>query len=83
MPVTIEFWSEDDFRREGLERLIPDPETVGLEKGEKFRVVRIQGAEVYPCGGTHVEGTKGCGRTTVRKISRQKGQSRVSYVLED
>jgi Ser-tRNA(Ala) deacylase AlaX len=78
MPVEIEFWSEEDFRREGLERLIPG-EGVDVPKGEKFRVVKIVGAEVYPCGGTHVDTTDLCGKVAVRKISRQKGTSRVGY----
>ncbi|KAK2616741.1 hypothetical protein QQS21_000353 [Conoideocrella luteorostrata] len=80
MPVEIEFWTEDDFRREGLERLIPDRRL--LPAGEdKFRVVRIVGAEVYPCGGTHVDSTDLCGETVVKKISRSKGISRVSYTV--
>ncbi|KAL7929747.1 Threonyl/alanyl tRNA synthetase [Trichoderma chlorosporum] len=80
MPVEIDFWTEDDFRREGLERLIPDRSL--LPPGEtKFRVVRIVGAEVYPCGGTHVDTTDLCGATTVKKIGRSKGISRVSYTV--
>lgn len=80
MPVEIDFWTEDDFRREGLERLIPDRRL--LPPGEdKFRVVRIVGAEVYPCGGTHVDTTDLCGDTIVKKISRSKGISRVSYTV--
>lgn len=80
MPVEIDFWTEDDFRREGLERLIPDRRL--LPPGEdRFRVVRIVGAEVYPCGGTHVDTTDLCGDTTVKKISRSKGVSRVSYTV--
>lgn len=80
MPVEIDFWTEDDFRREGLERLIPDRSL--LPPGEdRFRVVRIVGAEVYPCGGTHVETTDLCGPTTVKKIGRSKGISRVSYTV--
>jgi Ser-tRNA(Ala) deacylase AlaX len=78
MPVEIDFWTEEDFCREGLERLVPDRSF--LAPGEtKFRVVKIVGAEVYPCGGTHVDTTDLCGETTVRKISRSKGTSRVSY----
>lgn len=80
MPVEIEFWDEEDFRANGLERLIPDKSL--LPPGEKFRVVRIVGAEVYPCGGTHVDTTDLCGETTVKKISRSKGVSRVSYSLK-
>jgi Ser-tRNA(Ala) deacylase AlaX len=81
MLVEIDWWDEDDFKREGLERLIPDKSATGAAPGEKLRVVKIVGAEVYPCGGTHVDHTGLCGNTTVKKISRQKGNSRVSYAL--
>lgn len=79
MPVEIEWWDEEDFRKNGLERLIPDRSLA--PPGEKFRVVNIVGAEVYPCGGTHVDTTDLCGATKVKKISRSKGQSRVSYTV--
>lgn len=77
MPVEIDWWDEEDFKKNGLEKLIPDRSLVS--PGEKFRVVKIIGAEVYPCGGTHVDTTDLCGKTNVRKISRSKGTSRVSY----
>ncbi|OOQ88309.1 alanyl-tRNA synthetase [Penicillium brasilianum] len=80
MPVEIEFWGEEDFEREGVPHLLPDKGL--LAPGEsKFRVVRIVGAEVYPCGGTHVDSTDLCGGTVVKKISRSKGNSRVSYAV--
>ncbi|PLB43649.1 threonyl/alanyl tRNA synthetase [Aspergillus steynii IBT 23096] len=79
MPVQIEWWDEDDFRARGLEKLIPDRSLVPA--GEKSRVVNIVGAEVYPCGGTHVDTTDLCDPTTVKKISRSKGTSRVSYTV--
>ncbi|KAK8019406.1 putative alanyl-tRNA synthetase [Apiospora arundinis] len=81
LPVEIGWWDEADFRARGLERLIPDRQAMGMTADEKFRVVDIVGAEVYPCGGTHVDSTKLCGQTNVRKISRSKGNSRVGYVL--
>ncbi|KAJ0330100.1 hypothetical protein COL922a_012615 [Colletotrichum nupharicola] len=79
MPVKVDFWDEEDFKKRGLERLIPDRSLA--PPGEKFRVVEIVGAEVYPCGGTHVDTTDLCGDTTVRKISRSKGKSKVSYAV--
>lgn len=48
----------------------------------RIRVVNIVGSEVYPCGGTHVPGTKGCGKVVVKKISRTKGNSRISYSVD-
>ncbi|KAJ5175348.1 uncharacterized protein N7482_001225 [Penicillium canariense] len=80
MPVEIEFWAEADFAREGVLHLLPDRALLSPGQ-DKFRVVRIVGAEVYPCGGTHVERTDLCGETVVKKISRSKGQSRVSYAV--
>jgi len=77
MPVEIDWWDEEDFKKNGLERLVPDRSLA--PPGEKFRVVKIIGAEVYPCGGTHVDTTDLCGKTNVRKISRSKGTSRVGY----
>lgn len=76
MDVEIDWWDADDFKKNGVERLIPEGP---VPKGGKWRVVNIVGAEVYPCGGTHVDTTKECGKTTVTKIKRQKGVSRVSY----
>ncbi|KAL2179025.1 Threonyl/alanyl tRNA synthetase [Thermothelomyces heterothallicus CBS 202.75] len=81
MAVEIEWWDEDDFRANGMGRQIPDRAAMGLADDEKFRVVRIVGAETYPCGGTHVQSTKLCGKTVVKKISRSKGTSRVGYTL--
>ncbi|CAK7200509.1 hypothetical protein SEUCBS139899_003205 [Sporothrix eucalyptigena] len=92
MPVEIDWWDAADFRKHGLERLIPQPAAPSGGPGgdnssslqtEKWRVVRIVGAEVYPCGGTHVDTTDLCGETRVTKISRSKGISRVSYALAD
>lgn len=80
MPVQIEWWDEEDFRARGLERLIPDRSLVPA--GEKSRVVNIVGAEVYPCGGTHVETTDQCGPVMVKKIARKQGNSRVSYTVQ-
>lgn len=81
MPIEIDWWSQEDFEKEGLMRLVPDSAIFDSVPGGKLRVVRIVGAEIYPCGGTHVDSTEGCGKTTVRKISRAKGTSRVSYLL--
>lgn len=83
MLVEIDWWNEEDFKAQGLERLMPDRKVLGMADDEKFRVVKIVGAETYPCGGTHVDRTRECRQTTVKKISRSKGQSRVGYQLID
>ncbi|QGA20879.1 hypothetical protein EYB26_008589 [Talaromyces marneffei] len=80
LPVSVEWWDEIDFRNKGLEYLLPDSSLVA--PGEKFRMVNIAGLDAYPCGGTHVETTDLCGHTTVKKITRKQGQSKVSYSLD-
>jgi Ser-tRNA(Ala) deacylase AlaX len=79
LPVEIDWWDEAGFKANGMERLIPDRKAMGMTEDEKFRVVKIIGAEAYPCGGTHVDSTQLCKKTTIRKISRAKGISKVGY----
>jgi Ser-tRNA(Ala) deacylase AlaX len=55
----------------------------GEEDGRSFdgrtRIASIGGLDHNPCGGTHVATTGLVGAIVIRKISRQKGISRVSY----
>ncbi|CZS90037.1 hypothetical protein WAI453_002988 [Rhynchosporium graminicola] len=74
--VGIHWWS--------MERLLRDCLGVGegfvLPEGvTEGRVVEMDGLGAYPCGGTHVESCHQVGKVEVRKISRSKGVSRVSY----
>lgn len=67
-----------------MEKLLKDcmgvTEGFGLPEGETLgRVVEMEGLGAYPCGGTHVEDCGKVGKIEVRKISRSKGMSRVSY----
>lgn len=76
--VAIHFWDEERARRECtgvLESFKQDEDGV--------RVVEIGDAGSYPCGGTHVQSTKGCGRIVIRNIKRQKGITKVSYEVQD
>ena len=78
LPVEILFWDEERARRECtgvLDSFKQDEDGV--------RVVRIGDAGSYPCGGTHVRSTKGCGRVVVRNVKRQKGVTKVSYEVQD
>jgi len=51
-----------------------------LPEGEELgRVVEMEGMGSYPCGGTHVTDCSLVGKIEVKKISRSKGVSRVSY----
>lgn len=80
LPVTVEWWDEKDFHANGLDYLLPESGLVA--PGEKFRMIKIAGLDSYPCGGTHVDTTDMCGRTTVKKIARKQGQSKVSYTID-
>ncbi|KAJ4403041.1 hypothetical protein N0V91_006787 [Didymella pomorum] len=78
LPVDIHFWDEERARRECtgvLESFKQDDDGV--------RVVAIGDMGSYPCGGTHVKSTKGCGRVVIRNIKRQKGVTKVSYEVQD
>lgn len=78
LDVKIHFWDEERARRECtgvLESFKQDDEGV--------RVVEIGDAGSYPCGGTHVKTTKGCGKIVIRNIKRQKGITKVSYEVQD
>lgn len=77
-PVKIHWWSMDELREKcyGVteEFELPEGETMG-------RVVEMEGLGSYPCGGTHVQDCSKVGKIVVKKISRSKGTSRVSYTV--
>ncbi|KAJ5155758.1 hypothetical protein N7492_008561 [Penicillium capsulatum] len=75
----------DELVQEDLPVTISWPEA-GIYIGERakpgdgpLRIVSIGGLDQCPCGGTHVASTHLVRSITIRKISRQKGISRVSY----
>lgn len=79
LPLTIDFWDRQECEANGIRQL---PDKIGGEdEQKKFRVVIIQNAEAYPCGGTHVADSSGVGKIVVKRISRQKGTSKVSYTV--
>jgi Ser-tRNA(Ala) deacylase AlaX len=78
IPVKIHFWGRQECEAKGITQL---PEKVGKDEETVFRVIEIAGKESYPCGGTHVSDTSGVGRVIVKRISRQKGISKVSYTV--
>jgi Ser-tRNA(Ala) deacylase AlaX len=78
LPVKICFWDRQECEAHGITHF---PEKLGGGEEKKFRTVLIGEVEAYPCGGTHVADTSGVGKIIVRRISRQKGTSKVSYTL--
>ena len=75
-PVKIHWWSMEEL----LEKCTGVTEGFELPEGEVMgRVVEMEGLGSYPCGGTHVQDCSQVGKIEVKKISRSKGTSRVSY----
>ena len=79
LPVKVYFWDECELR----ERCAVVPAAVVIPQGDLIRAVDIEGAGAYPCGGTHVPDTSLVGKVVVKRISRSKGNSKISYVVED
>lgn len=75
-PVKIHWWSMEEL----LEKCSGVNDGFELPEGEVMgRVVEMEGLGSYPCGGTHVQDCSQVGKIEVKKISRSKGVSRVSY----
>lgn len=77
LPVKVYWWKADELR----EKCAVVPENVIIPDGELVRAVDIEGAGAYPCGGTHVPDTSAVGKVQIKKISRQKGISKISYIV--
>lgn len=75
LPVRVCWWGEDELK----EKCTAVPEGFRLAGSELGRVVEIEGIGAYPCGGTHVADSSLIGKVIVRKISKSKGISKVSY----
>jgi len=78
LPIVVCFWTLEELK----ERCWYVPEGLTLPEGELARAVDIEGAGAYPCGGTHMRTTGEVGAIGIKKISRSKGNSKISYFLE-
>ena len=75
-PVLVRWWSTQQVK----EGCLSAPDAVPMMPGEEmWRVVDVDGLGAYPCGGTHLPTTGDVGKVVVRKISRQKGVTKISY----
>ncbi|OIW26069.1 ThrRS/AlaRS common domain-containing protein [Coniochaeta ligniaria NRRL 30616] len=80
LPVRVKWWDAQTVKDKSMSGLAG---VADLPEGEHlFRVVEVEGLGAYPCGGTHLPTTGDVGRVVVRKISRGKGKSKVSYEVE-
>ena len=76
IPVRVHFWPAEEMKTRCL--IPPAPEMVEAVGEGLLRAVDIEGLGAYPCGGTPTVDTGSC-KMTIKKISRQKGISRISY----
>ena len=75
-PVKIHWWPMEEL----LEKCAGVADGSVLPEGETMaRVVEMEGLGSYPCGGTHVQDCSQVGKIEVKRTSRSKGTSRVSY----
>ncbi|KAF4175371.1 hypothetical protein CNMCM8927_008608 [Aspergillus lentulus] len=79
LSVNVDWWGEEKAKAQ----CVALPEGFAVPSDGNIRVVDIEGAGAYPCGGTHLPTTQDIGRIIVRKISRQKGITKVSYDVTD
>lgn len=78
LPIMVCWWTLEELK----EKCWYVPEGLSLPEGELARAVDIEGAGAYPCGGTHMRTTGEIGAIGIRKISRSKGVSKISYFLK-
>ncbi|RAL12358.1 ThrRS/AlaRS common domain-containing protein, partial [Aspergillus homomorphus CBS 101889] len=75
LPVTIAWWEESEIQKAELNMV----EGLQLGGDGRVRIAEIADLDANPCGGTHVAHTGLTGYITIRKISRQKGVTKLSY----
>ena len=75
LPVSVSWWDQSKVHTVSLNMV----EGLQIKGNGLVRIVKIGEIDASPCGGTHVSHTGLTGFITIRKISRQKGVSRVSY----
>ena len=88
LPITIAWYAPEELKENNV--IMPEGmQLVSSRENGKVRVVDIVGAGpggssgAYPCGGTHVEDSSKVGKVIIKKISRSKGNSKISYEVGD
>jgi misacylated tRNA(Ala) deacylase len=81
-PVSFEYISEEELR--GKPELVRTLEVGPPARGGKIRLVRIEGIDLQPCGGSHLRSTSEIGRARVVKMEKKGRQNRrVEVAIED
>jgi len=79
LPIKLYWYKPDQLQEKGV--LHPEGKPIVSGHDGNVRVVEIETAGAYPCGGTHVPDTSVVGEIVVKGIKRQKGISKVSYSI--
>jgi alanyl-tRNA synthetase len=70
--ITVRYGTAEDLARLGVRKEV--------ERSGILRAIEIEGADLQPCGGTHVERTGQIGTLLVRRCSKMRQDWRVEFV---
>ncbi len=71
-PLTIRYATAEDLAELGVRKEV--------ERAGILRVIEIEGADLQPCGGTHVKSTGQIGTLLVRRCTKMRQDWRVEFV---
>ena len=71
-PITVRYGTAEQFAELGCRKVV--------ERSGILRAIEIEGADLQPCGGTHVKNTAQIGLTLVRRSSKMRQDWRVEFV---
>lgn len=73
IPIVVKDLDSKEAEKEGIK----------APEGKSARFVEFAGHVGCGCGGTHIDSSKGLGKIVVRKLKSKKGNTKISYALED
>jgi alanyl-tRNA synthetase len=71
-PITVRYGTAEEFARLGVRKEV--------QRGGILRAIEIEGADLQPCGGTHVKSTAQIGTVLVRRCTKMRQDWRVEFV---
>jgi alanyl-tRNA synthetase len=71
-PITVRYGTAEDFAELGVRKEV--------QRGGILRAIEIEGADLQPCGGTHVKSTAQIGIILVRRCTKMRQDWRVEFV---
>jgi alanyl-tRNA synthetase len=71
-PITVRYGTAEQFAEMGVRKEV--------QRSGILRAIEIEGADLQPCGGTHVKSTAQIGITLVRRCTKMRQDWRVEFV---